>query len=170
MIVERITLMAIYQYLKQLQSNEGRVYDIVISQKIAKGIKSPEVFKSIDELLRYVQTRYPWVPEFKQAEVCTWNPYSVLKFWVEKDNGTLVEFKRSEVEIKKDSIYDISKKRLRELNDYLKKVASQTKKLKIEYYISPTTQSFVECVYVDDLVKNAAYYFIADEYAKYIKP
>ena len=170
MIVERITLLAIYRYLKQTQINEGRVYDIVVNQKVTGKTKSPEVFKSIDDLLRYTQQKYPWVPEYKQSEVCTWEPFSAVKFWVEKDNGTLVEFKRSAVEVKKSSLYDMSTKRLGELQLYLRKVAAQTKKLKIDYYISPTTQSFVECVYIDDLVKNAAYYFITDEYAKYIKP
>lgn len=170
MIVERITLLAIYRSLKQLETNEGRIYDIVLNRKTNTSTKSPEAFKSLEDLKRFVQANYPWQNEVQQAEVCTWLPYAPVKFWVEKNNGTLVAFK-AELEVKKTtSLFAISKKRMRELDTYLKTVNKNNNGLIIDSYVAPTTPTYVECVYIDDLVKNDPYYWMFEEYKKYIKP
>lgn len=169
MIVERITLIAIYRALRQLEINEGRVYDIVLNRKLTKSTKSPESFKDLDAILSYAQSNYPFVVETKQLEVCNWFPYGVSKFWVEKNNGTLVEFKTVLTE-KKGSLHDISKKRMKELNAYLSAIQKSIDGLVIDPYVAPTTPTYVECVYIDDLIKNDAYYNLMGEYSKYIKP
>lgn len=170
MIVERISMLAIYRSLKQLETNEGRLYDIVVSRKMPNGAKSPEAFKSLDDMLAYTQRLHPWVPEYKQSEVCTWYPYTVSKFWIDKNNGTLVEFKELVTVKKVSSLFDISLKRLTQLATYLRQVDLNNKNLIIDPYISPSTATYVDCVYIDDLIKNSAYYFLIEEYAKYIKP
>ena len=87
MIVERITLIAIYRTLKQLETNEGRLYDIVLNRKTTNSIISPEAFKDLNALLSFIQKTYPYAIETKQLEVCHWYPYGVVKFWVEKNKG-----------------------------------------------------------------------------------
>ena len=169
MIVERITLIAIYRALKQLETNEGRLYDIVLNRKTTTSIVSPEAFKDLNALLSFIQKTYPFVVETKQLEVCHWHPYGVVKFWVEKNNGTLVEFK-AELTEKKGSLHSISKKRLVELNAYLNNIQKSVNGLVIDPYVAPTTPTYVECVYIDDLVKNDAYTTLMGEYNKYIKP
>lgn len=169
MIVERISLLAIHRALVQLETNEGRIYDIVLNRKLTKSVKSPESFKDLNSMLQFAQSNYPFIVESKQVEVCHWFPYGVVKFWVEKNNGTLVEFK-AELTEKKSSLNDISKKRLRELNTYLNTIQKTIDGLVIDSYIAPTTPTYVECVYIDDLVKNDAYYNLTGEYTKYIKP
>jgi len=169
MIVERISLLAIHRALVQLETNEGRIYDIVLNRKLTKSVKSPESFKDLNSMLQFAQSNYPFIVESKQVEVCHWFPYGVAKFWVEKNNGTLVEFK-TELTEKKSSLNNISKKRLRELNTYLNAIQKSIDGLVIDSYIAPTTPTYVECVYIDDLVKNDAYYNLMGEYTKYIKP
>jgi hypothetical protein len=169
MIVERITLIAIYRALKQLETNEGKLYDIVLNRKTSTSIVSPEAFKDLNALLSFIQKSYPFAVEAKQLEVCHWYPYGVVKFWVEKNNGTLVEFK-TELTEKKGSLHNISKKRLVELNTYLNNIQKAINGLVIDPYVAPTTPTYVECVYIDDLVKNDAYTTLMGEYNKYIKP
>lgn len=170
MIVERITLLAIYRSLKQLETNEGKIRDIVVNRKITGAVQSPEAFKTLDDLKAFAQKQYPYLSEVAQAEVCTWLPYTPVKFWVEKNNGTLIEFK-AELEVKKtSSLFSISKKRMRELDSYIKTVLKNNSGLIIDSYVAPTTPTYVECVYIDDLVKNDPYYWLFNEYKKYIKP
>ena len=169
MIVERITLLSIYRSLRQLETNEGRIYSIVLSRKTSTSTVSPESFNDLNDMLSFIQNAYPYAVETKQLEVCHWWPYTVAKFWVEKNNGSLVEFK-VELTEKKGSLNNISKKRLRELNTYLNTIQKSVDGLVIDSYVAPTTPTYVECVYVDDLVKNDAYTTLMGEYKKYIKP
>ena len=166
MIAERISLIAIYRSLIQLQTNEGVIRDIVLDRKINRKTKSPEAFKDLEHLKQYINNSYHWVSLEGDTQICTWMPYAPVKFWVEKDNGILVQFKK-ELTTKKSSLFPISNKRLRELQTFLNKI---TDSIHFDNYISPSTPTYVECVYIDDVLETDSYYWIIQEYKKYTKP
>lgn len=170
MIVERITLLAIYRALKQLETNEGKVYDLVLNRKFNTKTVSPQAFKDLEALLDFIQTEWPYDKSFQEMTVCQWYPYSPVKFWVEKTNGTQVDFKETIRQSKADSLNAISIKKMRELNQYLQRSHRSVKNLQIDPYIAPMTQTYVECVYIQDITPNQPYYYLIEEYLKYIKP
>jgi len=165
MVAERITLIEIYRSLTKLQINEGLVKDIVLDRKIDKKTKSPQAFVDLDHLKTYINQTYPYVNLSGEAQICTWMPYSPVKFWVDKNNGVLVEFK-AELTTKKSSLFAMSKKKLIELQTFLNKVALS---IAFDDYISPSTPTYVECVYIDDVVETDSYYWLIQEYKKYAK-
>lgn len=165
MIAERITLIEIYRSLIQLQTNEGRIRDIVLDRKLDRMTKSPEAFRDLEHLKTYINQFYPFVNLEGDTQICTWMPYAPVKFWVEKDNDILVEFKK-ELTVKKSSLFAMSKKKLRELQAFLNKV---TGSIQFDDYISPSTPTYVECVYIDDVLETDSYYWLIQEYKKYIK-
>ena len=93
MIVERITLGAIYNTLTQVEINEGKVYDIVLNYKIGTKTISPPVFKDLAALKSFINTNYPYMYLSEESMLCTWNGFKPVKFWVEKENGIQVHFK-----------------------------------------------------------------------------
>ena len=59
----------------------------------------------------------------------------------------------------------MSKKKLRELQAFLNKL---TGSIGFDDYISPSTPTYVECVYIDDVIETDSYYWLIQEYKKYI--
>jgi hypothetical protein len=164
MIAERISLIEIYRSLLRLQTNEGMIRDIVLDRRIDSKTKSPEAFKDLEHLKTFINKTYPFVSLESDTQICTWFPYSPVKFWVEKDNGILVQFKQ-ELTTKKSSLFAMSKKKLRELQAFLNKL---TGSIGFDDYISPSTPTYVECVYIDDVIETDSYYWLIQEYKKYI--
>ena len=163
MIAERISLGAIYRTLLQLQENEGRVYGIVLNYKIGVKTISPPVFADLEALKTFINKNYPYQSFASTDIICTWEIFAPVKFWVEKDNDIQVNFKTT-VETTKNKLYKISVKKLRELSAYIKKIGSY---INFDDYISPTTPSYVECVYIDDIVNDGGYEKSLIEYKKY---
>lgn len=163
MIVERITLGAIYKTLLQLETNEGKVYDIVLNYKLGKHIISPPVFKDLDTLKGFINKNYPYTFFDTDSTVCTWNGYRPVKFWVEKENGIQAQFKEL-LNTTKGKLYKISEKKLRELDSYLNRVDGY---VHFDDYISPTTPTYVECIYIDDVIEDTNFINIDNEYKKY---
>lgn len=163
MIVERITLGAIYKTLVQLQINEGKVRDIVLDYKIGDKVLSPPVFADLNALKAFINSQYPYIPLSGEHEICTWHPYKLVKFWVEKDNGIQVQNK-SELIVTKGTLFEISSKRLRELNTYINSVIGY---IHFDNYIKPYTATYVECVYIDDIIEDGGYNKAASDYKKY---
>ena len=165
MIVERITLGAIYRTLSQLEANEGKVYDIVLDYKLGNQTISPPVFKDLGALKSFIQKNYPYVYFDNTSTVCTWNGYRPVKFWVQKENGIQVQFKEI-LNTTKGKLYKISEKRLRELSTYLNQIEGY---VHFDDYISPTTPTYVECIYIDDVVEDTNFIKIDTEYKKYTR-
>ena len=165
MIVERISLGAIYRALIQVQINEGKVYDIVVDYRIGNKTISPAVFKDLNALKLFINKNYPYIYITEQDSICTWNPYKPVKFWVEKNNGIQVHFKE-ELETTKSKLYKISVKRLRELRNYIDKI---TGFIHFDDYIAPTTPTYVECIYIDDIRNDGEFIIAETEYKKYAK-
>ena len=165
MIVERITLGAIYRTLVQLEINEGKVRDIVLDYKIGDKVLSPPVFDNLESLKFFITTQYPYIPLNGSSEICTWNAYKLVKFWVDKDNGIQVQNK-AELTVTKGTLFEISKKRLRELNTYTNSVLGF---IHFDNYIKPFTASYVECVYIDDIIEDGGFEKADLEYKKYAK-
>lgn len=165
MIVERISLGAIYRTLLQVEINEGKVYDIVLDYKLGRKTISPPVFKDLNALKLFINKNYPYMYLNEDDSLCTWNPYRPVKFWVEKENGIQVHFKEI-LETTKGKLYKLSEKRLRELNKYINNV---TGFIHFDDYISPTTPTYVECIYIDDVIEDGGFNLAATEYKKYAK-
>lgn len=165
MIIERITLGAIYRTLLQLETNEGKVYDIVLNYKLGKQTISPPVFKDLDAIKNFINKNYPYTYFDANSTVCTWNGYRPVKFWVQKENGIQVQFKEA-LNTTKGKLYKISEKRLRELNTYLNQVEGY---VHFDDYISPTTPTYVECIYIDDVLEDTNFINIDKEYKKYTR-
>ena len=165
MIVERISLGAIYRTLSQIEINEGKVYDIVIDYRIGNKTISPPVFKDLDALKSFIQRNYPYVYISGDDSICTWNAYRPVKFWVEKENGIQVQFKEI-LNTTKGKLYKLSEKRLRELHEYIKAVEGY---IHFDDYVSPTTPTYVECIYIDDVIEDGGFSIAAEEYKKYAK-
>lgn len=165
MIAERISLVAIYRTLLQLQINEGKVYDIVLNYKIGNKTISPPVFKDLDAIKSFINLNYPYLILTGEDMLCTWQPYLPVKFWVEKTNGIQVQFKE-DIYTTKGSLYTMSEKRLRELVSYINKVSGY---INFDDYISPTTPSYVECVYIDDIIDDGGFVIAQEEYKKYAR-
>ena len=165
MIIERITLGAIYNTLLQLETNEGKVRDIVLEYKIDNKIISPPVFDNLNSLKFFINNQYPAIPLTDNNEICTWYPFKLVKFWVDKDNGIQVQNKQQLV-ITKGTLFDISKKRLNDLNTYINNVLRY---INFDNYISPNTPSYVECVYINDIIDDGGYLKTEQEYKKYAR-
>ena len=165
MIAERISLVAIYRTLLQLQINEGRVYDIVLNYKIGNKTISPPVFKDLDAIKSFININYPHLILTGEDMLCTWQPYQPVKFWVEKTNGIQVQFKE-DIYTTKGSLYNMSEKRLRELVSYINQVSGY---INFDDYISPNTPSYVECVYIDDIIDDGGFVIAQEEYKKYAR-
>lgn len=165
MIAERISLGAIYRTLLQLESNEGRVYDIVLDYKIGNRTISPPVFKDLEALKTFINNNYPYVYLSGEDMICTWQPYMPVKFWVEKDNGIQVQFKEI-ITTTKGKLYKMSEKKLRELYSYINTTVGY---IHFDDYISPSTPTYVECIYIDDIVDDGGYQKAELEYKKYAR-
>tara|TARA_R110000772_G_C13292466_1_gene438158 strand:- start:929 stop:1432 length:504 start_codon:yes stop_codon:yes gene_type:complete len=166
MIAERISLIETYRVLTQLETNEGKLYDIVLNRKVDNKTQSPQAFKDLVALRLFINKNYPFMNlDNPEIQICTWMPYLPAKFWVTKQNGTLVEFK-SELTTKKSSLNNISKKRLRELSTFINNLQGA---ISLDDYISPFTASYVECVYIDDIRDQKEYGTVYELYKKYIK-
>ena len=165
MIVERISLGAIYRTLLQVEINEGKVYDIVLDYKLGNKTISPPVFKDLQSLKSFIEANYPYRYLSQNDSICTWNAYFPVKFWVEKENGIQVHFKEI-LQTTKGKLYKLSEKRLRELNKYIKAVEGY---IHFDDYISPTTPTYVECIYIDDVIDDGGFSIAAEEYKKYAK-
>lgn len=165
MIIERISLGAIYNTLLQLETNEGKVYDIVLNYKLGNKKISPPVFKDLNSLRTFINKNYPYVFFNDTDTVCTWNSYRPVKFWVEKDNGIQVQFKEI-LNTTKNSLYLMSEKRLKELHTHLNTLEGY---VQFDDYISPTTPTYVECIYIDDVLDDTNFGKINTEYKKYAR-
>jgi hypothetical protein len=165
MIIERISLGAIYNSLLQLETNEGKVYDIVLNYKLGKKTISPPVFKDLEGLRTFINKNYPYI-YFEQTDtVCTWNSYKPVKFWVEKNNGIQVQFKEL-LNTTKGSLYSMSEKKLRGLNKYINQLEGY---VDFDNYIAPSTPTYVECIYIDDVLDDSNFGKINTEYKKYTR-
>lgn len=165
MIIERISLGAIYNSLLQLETNEGKVYDIVLNYKLGNKTISPPVFKDLESLRTFINKNYPYI-HFEQTDtVCTWNSYKPVKFWVEKNNGIQVQFKEL-LNTTKASLYSMSEKKLRELNKYINQLEGY---VDFDNYIAPSTPTYVECIYIDDVLDDSNFGKINTEYKKYTR-
>jgi hypothetical protein len=165
MIIERISLGAIYNSLVQLEINEGKVYDIVLNYQLGKKTISPPVFKDLDALKSFINKNYPYIYFDQTNTVCTWNSYKPVKFWVEKNNGIQVQFKEV-LNTTKSSLYSMSEKKLRELRKYINKLEGY---VDFDNYIAPSTPTYVECIYIDDVLDDTNFINIDKEYKKYTR-
>lgn len=165
MIVERITLGAIYKSLLQVEINEGAIYDIVLDYKIGNKTISPPVFKNLDALKQFIMKNYPYQYLSEETMLCTWNGYRPVKFWIQKENGVQVQFKEV-LNTTKSKMYKLSEKRLRELNTYINNVEGY---IHFDDYISPSTPTYVECIYIDDVVNDGGFNLALTEYKKYAR-
>lgn len=165
MIAERISLGAIYRTLLQLETNEGRVYDIVLDYRIGNKTISPPVFKDLNDLKTFINKNYPYMYLSGEDMLCTWQPYMPVKFWVEKNNGIQVQFKEV-LNTTKGKLYKLSEKRLRELYNYINTISGF---IHFDDYISPSTPTYVECIYIDDIIEDGGFTKAETEYKKYAK-
>jgi len=165
MIVERITLGAIYNTLTQVETNEGKVYDIVLNYKIGNKTISPPVFKDLQTLKSFINTNYPYMYLSDESMLCTWNGFKPVKFWVEKENGIQVHFKEL-LQTTKQKLYKLSEKRLKELQRYVNTVEGF---IHFDDYVSPSTPTYVECIYIDDVIEDGGMQLAITEYKKYAK-
>jgi len=165
MIAERISLGAIYNTLFQLEINDGRVYDIVLDYSIGNKTISPPVFKDLEALKLFINTNYPYARLNGVDMICTWQPYMPVKFWVEKNNGIQIQFKEV-LNTTKGKLYKISEKKLRELYDYINNIKGY---INFDNYIAPTTPTYVECVYINDILNDGGFGKTEEEYKKYAK-
>jgi hypothetical protein len=165
MIAERISLGAIYKTLLQLENNEGKVYNIVLNYKIGAKTISPPVFDNLEALKTFINKNYPYKTFYGDDLICTWQPFTPVKFWVDKENDIQVSFKEN-LETTKNKLYKISEKRLRELTIYIKQVE---RFINFDSYIAPSTPTYVECVYINDVINDGGYEKALKEYKKYTK-
>jgi hypothetical protein len=165
MIAERISLVAIYRTLLQLQTNEGKVYDIVLNYKIGNKTISPPVFKDLNAIKDFINKNYPYMYLSGQDMICTWQPYMPVKFWVEKENNIQVQFKEA-LNTTKGKLYTMSEKKLKELYNYINKISGF---IHFDDYVSPTTPTYVECIYIDDIIEDGGFLEAEKEYKKYAK-
>lgn len=164
MIAERISLGAIYRTLSNIETNEGKVTGIVLDYRIGNKVISPPVFEDLAALRTFINRNYPFIRLTGQDLICSWQPYMPVKFWVAKENGIQVQFKEP-LTATKGKLYKISEKRLRELRDYIKSVEGY---IHFDDYIAPTTPTYVECVYIDDILDDGGFDKASEEYKKYI--
>lgn len=165
MIAERISLGAIYKTLLQLQNNEGSVYNIVLNYKIGVKTISPPVFADLEALKTFINKNYPYQTFSSGNVICTWQPFTPVKFWVDKENDIQVNFKE-QLQTTKNKLYKISEKKLRELTTYIKQIEGF---INFDNYIAPSTPTYVECVYIDDIINDGGYDKALTEYKKYTR-
>ena len=90
--------------------------------------------------------------QFYHDLLCQWTPCIQVQF-------------KEPLTATKGKLYKISEKRLRELRDYIKSVEGY---IHFDDYIAPTTPTYVECVYIDDILDDGGFNKASEEYKKYI--
>lgn len=163
MIAERISLGAIYKTLSNVESNEGKITGIVLDYRIGNKVISPPVFEDLNTLKSFINRNYPFIRLTGEDLICSWQPYMPIKFWVAKENGIQVQFK-ADLATTKGKLYKMSEKRLRELKDYINSIEGY---INFDNYIAPSTPTYVECVYIDDILDDGGFNKANEEYKKY---
>jgi len=168
MVFERITLINIYDALKQIESNEDKISSILINRTTVRGSKTYPRFDSIADLRSFIIQNYPYRKlEYPECECYTCNEgvASLLNFSIKDgDNNIFVNNMRQDVEsAKEEKINGTSIKTLRELFTKQTEISKLFMKYVCYSYISPQPTYLDPCEYME-FVTNKEYITLIEKY------
>jgi len=175
MVFERITLLNIYDALKQIETNERRVSSILINRSSKFGTKTIPRFNNIAELRKFIVDNYPYRkldnPEC-ECYTCNEGVMTLLNFTIDDDGDKIfVNNLRREFEsAKSKKINDSSIKTLTSLFKQQSQIFDLFNKYVCYSYISPQPTYWNPCEYVEFLTNKAYEDLINKYYTKTKRP
>jgi hypothetical protein len=174
MVFDRISLIAIYDVLKTINENDGRVTGILMNRSSRYGTKTAQRIESVQELHDFIEANYPYVVWNEECECPTCNEgiYHLLAFSVylkDQRHAIFVNNLRSSFEsAKENQLNGLSVKKCANLF----RIDSILQTLKDTYVCFPyITQQGVyvnPCEYIE-VVRNEAYYKLIDQHYRLTK-
>jgi len=171
MVFERITLINIYDALKEIEANESKVSSVLINMVSKRGSKTIPRFDSIDSLKKFIVDNYPFIkldnPEC-ECYTCDESVASLLNFTITNGEEKIFinNIRENFQSAKSNRVNDITTNTL----NTLFKLTSTLNGIFVKYvcftYINPNSTYINPCDYIDQ-TKNKAYEDLIDKY--YIK-
>ncbi len=157
MVVDRISLINIYNVLKPINENDGTINSILINKKSEFGTKSVPRFGSLNELKKYLNDLH----SFQKPEECNCltnneSIYTLLSFSFIKNGETVFVNNLP-------SRFQTAKPKM--INDYHFKILQRYKtnwtilnELFLNYICYPYIEfGYIECNYIE-IIRNAQYH------------
>jgi len=168
MVFERITLINIYDALKQIESNEDKISSILINRTTVRGSKTYPRFDNIAALKAFIIQNYPYrkleYPEC-QCYTCNEGVANLLNFSInDGDNKIFINNMRQDLEsVKEAKINGTSSKTLRELFRKQLEISKLFTKYVCYGYINPQQTYWNPCEYAE-FVTNKEYETLIEKY------
>lgn len=171
MVVDRISLIYIYEALKIVQENNGKIDSILLHRTSNYGTKTLPRFKNLNELRAFINELHRYsLPEDCDCQTKNEGIYNILNFSFKKLN-------LGEENIVEDSIFlnnlqggwetakpgQINAKTTKELVK-LRTLLNKLRYLFLNYTCFPYIEfGYIECDYIE-IVRNEAYYELIELY------
>lgn len=170
MVFERITLIDIYDTLKQVETNEKKVGSILINRTSKYGIKTFPRFENLVALKKFINDNYPYRKiDNPDCECFTCNEglIALLNFTIEDtEDSVFVNNIRNEFQSAKETVLNkTSKDALTELFKRFNILKDLYVKFVCYGYVAPQPTYWDPCEYVD-FITNNAYHTLIDKYYK----
>ena len=161
MVFERITLINIYDALKEIETNENKVSSILINMVSKKGSKTIPRLESIDSLKKFIFDNYPFIkldnPEC-ECYTCTERVANLLSFTITvgEEKIFINNIRKDFQSAKSDRVNNITRSTLSNLFKVNTTIHELFVKYVCETYIKPASTYINPCDYIEQ-VKNKAY-------------
>lgn len=175
MVFERITLINIYDALKQIETNEKKVSSILINRTSKYGTKTMPRFNNINELKKFISDNFPYRKlENPECECYTCNEgiMTLLNFSIDDDGDKIFvnNIRRDFESAKSSKLNNSSIKTLTELFRRQSEIYTLFTTYVCFGYISPQPQYWNPCEYAEFLTNKAYEDLINKYYVKTRRP
>jgi hypothetical protein len=177
MIFDRISLVNAYRALNYVDSNEGRVSDILFNKDSSYGTKTIPRFKDLKALKLYIDTNVPYLyTDSKRADVIdrrtmynllTFNVYlKDINTQVESDHAIFVNNIRNSIEsVKQSELNNTSSNELQKVFTENLRLKFLKENAKYDSYIT-SSMDYLEPVGYISIIPNGFYTELINKYYK----
>lgn len=164
MITDRLSLTYIYNALRSVEENDGKIDSILLNKTSHYGKKTVPRFSTLNELKDFINEIYPFTPPLDNCKCYTnsENVYDILSFSFKKEKETvfLNNLEAGWQTAKPKQINSITFKNLNNLRNLNEKLQILFK----NYVCFPYIEfGYIECEYIE-VIRNDAYYELLDIY------
>lgn len=176
MVLDRISLIAIYDVLKTINENDGIVSNIFMNRSSIYGTKTAPKFSSVQDLKTFIEANYPYVTWNPECECATCNEgvFTLLSFTVQlkgQRDAIFVNNLRKKFESAKTShLNGLSVKQ----SDELFRMNDALHDLRRNYVCFPYINTLIGMTYTNpceyiEIIRNDYYATLIDFYYKRTK-
>jgi len=170
MVFDRVTLINIYDVLKNINENENRVSSILLNHTSKYGTKTLPKFNNVAQLRGFINDNYPFisVDGTKSCITCNEGIYTLLRFNVVdgSDSSIMVNNVRGNFETTKGSkLNAISKKDLAQLSRKTGELVNILNQYACFPYISPMQEYIIGSPFeYIEIIRNSHYNNLIENY------